>query len=395
MIYKNFIVVTIVIFIIFLFFLINKILNVQENYDTYFIPFKNTSTNLLTKFYENKDYNKNFFKHKMNYNEVYIYSSNDGYLFFNNFNKSLLSKSRIVKTNLYNSDGYKNNIQLLLNNKNSISNITLPVYLKKSSDKINLISNLNDIYLLCITKLKYNLYKISDISYNTKIGILNNENTIYFYYQKLLNELKINIPQKNIIIFNSQEKLFESLMKDEIQLIMYFTELPNKKLNKFIEYDFMNELIILPFELESEKSNLFFIRNDFSKIAYFDLNKITQSYLPKKFGDYYYFTYKPTIKLLSIKEYLICNSNINDSLVEDIFKFIFVYRKKYKNTAYQISIIEPSYDLIKYIPYHPKVLEIFRSFGYITNVDSSQCRYFVGKKECTEKVLQNYRLEFK
>ena len=34
-------------------------------------------------------------------------------------------------------------------------------------------------------------------------------------------------------------------------------------------------------------------------------------------------------------------------------------------------------------------LEKFREFGYITNNNSYNCKYFVGKKECTNKVLEN------
>ena len=377
------------IIILILFIITNKYLVIQENYDKYFTPFYNVESNLLRDFYKNDDYNKSFFKHKINYNEVYIYSNNNGYMFLKKFNDNLLQNSLIAKTNLYKLNNYNENIKYLLQNDNSITNITLPIYLKEKTDKINLVCNLNDIYLINITKLKYRIYSINDITYKTKIGILNQKNTIYFYYEKIFNDINIDYNKNNIIIYDNVDKMYDDLMNNKIEIIMYFSELPNEKLNNLINIDFMNELIILPFDLNKKKKNIFFIKNDFTKIKYFDLNKITQSYLPKKFGSNYYFTYKPNIKLLTIKEFLICNKKINNNLIEDIFKFTLNYRKKFDNTPYQIDKIEPSYELIKYIPYHPVVLKVFREYGYITNINSNNCKFFVGKKECTEKLLEN------
>ena len=63
----------ILIIILILFIITNKYLVIQENYDKYFTPFYNIESNLLRDFYKNDDYNKSFFKHKINYNQVYIY----------------------------------------------------------------------------------------------------------------------------------------------------------------------------------------------------------------------------------------------------------------------------------------------------------------------------------
>ena len=58
-----------------------------------------------------------------------------------------------------------------------------------------------------------------------------------------------------------------------------------------------------------------------------------------------------------------------------------------------IENIEPNYDLIKYIPFHPEVLKVFREKGYITNINNDNCKYFVGVKECTDKVLEDNGME--
>ena len=375
--------------ILVIFILLNRILNIQENFDIYFLPFYNVESNLLRNFYVNDDYNKSYFKHKINYSYVYILANDSSYEFFNEFNKILLQKSRIENTKLIKLDNYENNLNYIKKYNNSITNITMPIFLKKNIDNINLVSKLNKTYLICLTKLKYQTFNITDIDIDSKIGILNNKNTIYYYYDKIFKDMNKNIKKENIIIYNSLNKLYSDLLEDKIKFILYFSELPNEEFNNFLDKDFMNEIIILPFELNDQLNNLFFKKNDFAKITYFDLNKINQKYLPKKFGDQYYFIYKPNIKLLTLNQLLICNDKINSKLINDIFTFLLNYKNKFKNTQFQIDYIEPTFELIKYIPYQNDILNIFRKYGYITNVDSSNCKYFVGKKECTKNLLKN------
>lgn len=387
MIYHIFLLIIILILFIF----INSRLKTQENFNTYFLPFYNVESNLLRDFYKNDDYNKNFFKQKINYNKVYIFTNQYSYDFFKKFNSNLLEKSLIAESNLINLDSFSNNIKYLSIYNNSIANVTLPIILKDSRFKnnINLVSKLHNIYLLCLSKLKYNIFTIKDIPFNEKIGILNDKNSIYFYYQKLFKDLNINYKKSNIIIYKTKKELFNDLLEDKIKVVLFFSDLPNKEFDNFLNLDFMNEIIILPFDINNELSNLFFKKNDFSEITYFNLNKINKKYLPKKFGSNYYFRFKPTIKLLKINQILVCNNKINSKLIEEIFTFILNYRKEVKNTPYQIDVIDPSYELIKYIPYQKDILTLFRKYGYITNVDSSNCKYFVGKKECTEELLKN------
>ena len=171
------------IIILILFIFINSRLKTQENFNTYFLPFYNVESNLLRDFYKNDDYNKNFFKQKINYNKVYIFTNQYSYDFFKKFNSNLLEKSLIAESNLINLDSFSNNIKYLSIYNNSIANVTLPIILKDSRFKnnINLVSKLHNIYLLCLSKLKYNIFTIKDIPFNEKIGILNDKNSIYFY----------------------------------------------------------------------------------------------------------------------------------------------------------------------------------------------------------------------
>ena len=381
----------IIIFILLLFILINKKLDTQENFDTYFLPFYNVESNLLRDFYVNDDNNKNYFKHKLNYNEVYIFSNKYSYSFFKKFNSKLLKKSLLYKTKMIELDNYDDNLKYLSKYDNSITNVTLPIILKdiQNQKKINLVARLHNIYLLSLKKLKYNINNIKDIPFDAKIGILNKDNTIYYYYDKIFKDLNIDYKKSNIIIYNSRKELYNDLLEDKIKVSLFFSELPNAEFDNFLDLDFMNEVIILPFDVNNQLGNLFFKKNDFSELNYFNLNKINKKYLPKKFGNNYHFVYKPTIKLLKINSILVCNNKINTKIINEIFSFLIKYRNTFRNTPYQIDVIEPTFDLIKYIPYQKDILSLFRKNGYITNIDSPNCKYFVGKKECTQEVLKN------
>lgn len=378
--------------IFILFYIFNSILHVQENYLTYFLPFYNVESNLLRDFYNNNDNNKNFFKKKMIYDKFYFigYNNNSTQTFLNDFSKRLISKSKIVNSEVILTHKSDNIIEQVNNNNNVISMITIPEYLysNKNYSNINLICNLYKIYLLILTKLKYQIHLIEEIKYNTTIGI-SRSNTAFYFYKKFFDDINKPVNEKNVKIYNNDKELFNALLNDEIEVVFLFKELPSKELNNLINKDYNNDIILLPFQLTSKIENIFEKKNDFAEITYFDLNKVSQKYLPKKFGNQYYFVYRPNIRLLNLYKYLVCNKNANYSIISQVFNFVFDYREIYRNTSYQIPLIEPSYNLIKYIPYHPEILKDFRKKGYITNINSNNCKYFVGVKECTEKVLEN------
>lgn len=384
------------IIILILFVIVNYYLNVQENYLTYFLPFYSIDSKPLRNFYINDDYNKNYFKQKLNY-EIFNFlgsKKNPNSDFLKQFSKRLLSKSNIVQSNYIELDNDDLVLKELNENKNSMSMITIPTYLNYSKNNknlnISLLSNLYSSYLLTITKLKYSINSLSEINSNTKIGIFKN-NTIYNFYEKLFDDMNKSI--KNIKIYNTLKELHNSLLNDENEVIIYFSELPSSLLDNLIQSDYESQVIILPFDLSSKISSIFFKKNDYAKIGYFDLNKIKGKYLPKKFGDYYYFRFKPIINLLKINQYLVCNKDLNKKVVRDVFSYIFEYRKSYNQGSYLIENIEPNYDLIKYLPFHPEVLNVFREKGYITNLNNDNCKYFVGIKECTDKVLEDNGME--
>ena len=46
-------------------------------------------------------------------------------------------------------------------------------------------------------------------------------------------------------------------------------------------------------------------------------------------------------------------------------------------------------DKLEYLEYHEGVLDFFKKYGYISNIDNDNCKYLVGKMECNEENLAN------
>ena len=391
--------------LIFLFYIFNtKIFENKETFLTYYLPFYNVESSLLNNFYKYHNYNKNYFKHKIDFNKLVIGSSPYSFIFnkiisriiinktLNNEISSIIIKNRMKSINLL----YENKINLLIVNLLLISE-----YNQKYSNRLDtmyVISNLYKSYLIVMTKLKYNIYSLDKIPYQTKIGILNEEDSIYFYINKLLKDLNYKKDDMKIIIYNSLKELHKGLLNDEVNVIIHGTSLPNNELASFINYDYTREIIIIPFKLEQQLQESFLAKNSFFEIDTFDLNQISASYLPKKFSNYYYFTYKPDMPILSYQHYLITNNKIDNETVSNITSVLLENISAINNilpTEFKIERIGPRPNISRYILYNPTTLKIFEKYGYITNNSNPNCKLLVGVKECTNKTLENNGLLLK
>jgi TRAP-type uncharacterized transport system substrate-binding protein len=387
------------IIIIILFYIINKKIIIQkENYLTYYLPFYNIDSNILNKFYKDHNYSKNYFKKKFDYQIVKLGSSNYSYKFNTIFSKIIVDKTMsysVSSINYYNeltliNDLYNNKINLCI-----ITIILINYYNKKYNINLNnlyVISNLYKSYLLIITKLKYNILNINEIPYKTKIGILNESNPIYFFIYTFLKDLKYNKNDLEIIVYKNIDELHDAFIKDKIKLMIYLDKLPNNKLNELINFNFERDIILLPFNIIKKLKEEFLIKNDFLLNDTFNLNKIANSYLPKKFANYHYTIYKPDFQILSINHYLITNNKISNDNIYNITELILKNIKKINlilNEKYKINNIGPRININKYLKYHPNTLRIFKEFGYITNENNDNCKYLVGVKECNKKTLEN------
>jgi len=399
----NYNLIILFIIIIFIFYFINKRIIIQkENYLTYYLPFYSTDSNLLNKFYREHNYSKNYFKKKFNYEVIKFGSDKESHEF-----NLLLSKIIVDRTFSYSisSISYNNNLKLindLYNNKINLAIITIMLinyYNLKYNinlDNLYVITNLNKIYILILTKLKYKIFRIDQIPYKTKIGILIENNSMYFYIDTFLKDLKYNKGDIEIIIYNNLNELHNAFIKDEIEIIIYIDNLPNDKLNQLIDFNFERDIILLPFKINSKLQEEFLMENTFLSKDIFNLNEITATYLPKKFDNYYYLIYRPDFSILSLSQYLITNNKISDSNINNISKLFLRNVKTLNNMLnkeYKIDKIGPRININKYLKYHPATMKIFKENGYITNVNNYNCKYLVGVKECTEKTLEDNGFE--
>ena len=399
----NYNLIVLFIIIIFIFYTINKRLVVhKENYLTYYLPFYNIDSNLLNNFYREHNYSKNYFKKKFEFEVIKFGSSEYSYEFNVLFSKIVADKtmSYSISSIKYNnelkliSDLYNNKINL------AISSIILINYFnieyKVNLDNLYVISNLYKSYIIILTKLKYNIFRVDEIPYKTKVGVLNESNVIFFYINKFLNDLKYNKDDIDIIVYNSLDDLYDAFKKDKIKVIIYIDSLPNDNLNELINFNFERDIILLPFVVSKRLEEEFLIKNSFLNIDIFNLNSITAAYLPKKFDNYYYLIYRPDFSILSLQDYLITNNKISDDNINNITTLFLKNVKSINymlNNKYQLTNIGPRVHINKYLKYHPTTMKNFEKYGFITNENNDNCKYFVDVKECTKKTLKNNGLE--
>ena len=397
----NLIILFIIIF--FIFYTINKRLIVhKENYLTYYLPFYNIDSKLLNNFYREHNYSKNYFKKKFDFEDIKLGSSEYSYEFNELFSKILVDKtlSYTVSSIKYDnqiklmSDLYNNKINLaivstiLINYYNMVYNVNL--------DNLYAISNLYKAYLLIMTKLKYNIYRVDEIPYKTKIGVLNESNPIYFYINKFLKDMKYNEEDIEILVYKNIDDLYDAFRKDKIKIIFLIDHLPNDKLNELINFNFERDIILLPFKIKPKLEEEFLIKNTFFTKDIFNLNVITPAYLPKKFDEYYYLIYRPDFSILSMHYYLITNNKISDTNINNITDLLLNNIKSINvilTDKYKITKIGPRININKYLKYHPTTLKNFKKYGYITNESNPNCKFLVGVKECTKTTLENNGLE--
>jgi len=393
-----------ILFLIIIFFIIfyivnNKILVNKEHYLTFYLPFYNPNLNNITNFYLNDDNNKNYLKKKFNYDPLYITSTQSNSDFVKVILSNFISNSNLMNAKYIMNDNELESIENLNNNiiNLSINNITNLNYysqiLNKDIDNIKLVTNLYKEYIYFITKNKYNVQFISNILLSFKIGIINNPDSMFFYYKILLKTLSLKENQDyHPVFYKNQKELFSAFVKDECNLIIFFDTFPSKSLSNLIDTNVGEQIILLPFKINNE--DVFLKKNYFIQSDYIDLNKLSKSYLPKKFSDFTYTKFRPFFKCCYIKKILLTNNDANEKYVYNLIKFLYeTYRElNIDHEEYKIDSIDIDTKTTQIIHYHPSVLKYFKEKGYITFNDNPNCGILTGKMECNNKNLANNNL---
>jgi len=390
----------IIIFIIF--YISNRYLfkkEEKEHFLTWFLPFYDVKLNKLSNFYNNNDNNLNYFKKKFIFDPIIFNCITIDKKFISTLISNYISKS------------YLNNIQIILNNdiiKNLydlvdnkinyfITEYSIIDYynniLKKDIDKIKLVTNLYRLYFYFFTKKKYKVYSLNEIPPDFIIGTIDYPNPFYLCFYKIMKDLGYNIKTDfKVKKYKNLNDLLEGFSNSECNMIIFYDVFPNKTINSFLNKNIFDDIILLPFYITNE--DLFLKKNKNIKIDYIDLNKLSNSYLPKNFDMFRYNTYKPDFKICYTNTILITNIKSNNEYTYDFIKFYFNNYKIINNstdegyTLYKTDISN-TYEILDY---HQGVLNFLYSKGFITTNNNPNCKYLTGSLECNNKNLENNNL---
>ena len=188
-----------------------------------------------------------------------------------------------------------------------------------------------------------------------------------------------------ITIYETEDHLIDDLNSNKVAIAVFNDIYPTQIFKKYHNIKLM--------ELSGFRSNIFFeqYKQYFSK-QIIDLNNMGSQYLPKSYDTRTYTMFNPDFEIVTFETFILTNASVKDEHIEDILKSIDrsipllnrlpQYRKA--NIKYNSSIINkvvygllPSNGTLKY----------WNDFGYVSNIDNANCKYFIGKDKCTEENL--------
>ena len=394
------------ILIIIIFYIINKYIlrkNINEHYLTYFLPYYNHNISSLTNFYKNNENNANYFKKKIDFRKINIGISNIDELFVESLFKFYLSNELIVKVDVIKFNNKINIIDALYKDKLKFcltDYISMHYYydnINTNIEKFRFITNLYKLYFYLFTKKHYNIFSYNDIKPGTKIGIIKNDmySPSIYYYKRFFEDMGYKEYIDYMPIFyNNIEELFNSFLNNKCEIIFLIDIFPNDIINNFIEKYITEDIILLPFDLLNEVE--FFNKNKILNVDYIDLNYLSESYFPKKFGKNTYTQNLPTIKILFSYKILLSCTDVDKVYTYNFIKFysenINDINSNIKNMGYKLK--QNNNDINHFIvsDYHLGVKDYYYEKGYFTNTNNDNCKYLVGKMECNEKTLKNNNL---
>ena len=382
----------------FIFFYINNFfLQKKEHYLTYFLPYYKRDLTLISNFYMNEDNNKNYIKTKINYDIIKIGTSN----LEQDFSIILLdyfisnSNTNRAESIIYN---YKlSKIRDLLDKKINfvITNILLLFYYQQLFpnlfQELRLISKLYKQYFYFFTKKMYNVFSLDEIPTNFKIGIIKDSYEFYFYklFFKNLNYQE-NIDYK-IVLYDDYEQIFQKFIENDCQMIFLIMSFPNKILSNFLDKNVFDDIIFLPFNFKNE--DIFKKKLPCIKIDNIDLNLLSKSYLPKKFGNNEYTIFRPNIKAASCYNILITTQKTSNENTYNFIKFLFenykIINENLPSTNYYIYADDIDNTDLNLMKFHPGVIKYYFQQGIFTYESNYNCKYLYGIMECNKNNLEN------
>ena len=387
---------------IFIFQLLQTHLSRQkkEHYVTYFLPFYNKDANTLANFYKNKEYNYNSFKRKFNYDTLKVGINPADLSFLKILLNEYVSKSNIytVQTGLYKTilDAItalkKNELNMVITSYTSL--IYYVDELHNEVNNIRMVTKLYRMYIYVFTKKEHRIYSLDKIPYGAHIGIVGEERGFFTYYRKFFQDIGYTEGSDYTIhSYQNYTALFNALLKNECTLIALYDIYPCYYISEFIDNNASEEIILLPFQMNKRKEELFLKENPIIRADFVDLNELSDSYLPRKFGTHEYTKNRPICRMVYSHKILIANRKTDEKYIYSFIQFLYENIKYINKTVnekgFALDRIGIDDSNVSYVNHHDGALRYFYDIGMITDIDNDNCKYLIGRLPCTKKNLAN------
>lgn len=393
-----FIFILLISIIILTLYIINRHLSTKEHYLTYFLPYYDKNLTDITKLYLNEDERKNFFKKKFLYDKIII-----GYNKFEKNYIKLLSNFLIAGTFIqniqyFNLIDYNKSLNDLNNNNIEFLITSIPTVLYYKNKENNYLKNIRygnklyNNYIYFFSKKDKFIYSMKNISRKFKVGIFEEPNIVNFYIVKTLKDFGYSERDYQLVrCKENYEDLFNLLINNEVDIIIFNDTFPNETVKVILDNNVEYEIILLPFDTNDEQ--LFLNKNFHLYIENIDLNLLSLSYLPKKFNNIEYVTFRPNIKILAFDLFLFTNVNVPADYVYNFTKYIFENKytlNKYSaNINFKIGNLMFKENELQIFLLHQGAQKYLVEKSYISYNPNPICQYFVGVMECNEKNIKN------
>jgi TRAP-type uncharacterized transport system substrate-binding protein len=388
---------TIIIILIYVFFIYSP--QYKEHFITWFLPYYNKSTGELTEStppYITSNLELNYLEYDtfdnliINIKERNIYYD----FLFKNILKSLRIK-RIFIRNI------KNTLEEVSNSPINTAIFSAPFIVNKINKNINKLKNINFViytnyrFLFFIVNSSSNISRLKEID-KKRINI-GPEDTDEFIFGKniienLNNKFKIS-PDK---IFNYDvDTSFKKLISGEIDGMVFTDLFPSEKLNKIIETNLDNKIILIP--IEDINETIFLQMRPYASKVFLDQNNLPKNYLPIKVKNLYFNKFRPNITSYKYPEIMVCNKNASPKFIFNIVKSIVSNLNVINQSDY---VIKNQYNYLsfpdiannQYIPVNVGAKLFYNDISINTTYADDLCKYYVGNAKCTPERIEGARI---
>jgi len=346
------------------------IMDIKENYHTYFNPFLNEN-NKNTIF-------KKYFNFKNNLININFIKDN---IIIGYYNEELVKKiKKILILGIKNKNFLNFTLQDFVNNEKvyeelKINNINLGCisnfYIYNNINKIN-----NSIEFICniATPTVYMCYSTKVKFRNIKSIYEPNLSFITTEQNKILINFLLGNKNTNITYLSNVKDLVDYFYTGGNDIIMFIDENPSSILNNLINNDPEDTLQMIPInykEIENKFGNFIFNKTfiEIKSLKTFNINIIKNNL---KFETIYYF------------ESIYCNKYSSNN--KYIYKLLeLIYNNKYILEDITLNNISTT---TGFIPLNYFAIKFYTKYGLISDNNSNYCKELIGKKECNKDSLK-------